>query len=207
MIEDDLKNPQSYRIQQSTSRSDLPSYTSNNILKDIMWEKCMIESTGLPGWLQQEEARDSWFWLDNQWRLATSQLIQIQLFFFQNYQLDLPLDKRIWVNAASVQVHCDLPHKLHVRGLQKQAWAFSLTFITDDSPQHLKPQMQKTLWLFCWIRELKRISGPLHSEGQRRSGSHSRSFTQTRCWLSPGSPPRSSHPKPYHNGSKLELLQ
>lgn len=176
MIEDHLKNPQSYRIQQSTSRSDLPSYTSNNILKDIMLEKWMIELTGLPGWLQQEEARDSWFWLDNQWRLATSQLIQIQLFSFQNYQLDLPLDKRIWVNEASVQAHCDLPHKLHVRGLHKQAWAFSLTLvepITEDSPQHRRPQMQKTLRLFCWIRELKRISGPLHSEGQWRSGSHS----------------------------------
>lgn len=39
MVEDHLKNPQSYGIQQSTSRSNLPSYTSNNSLKDILSEK------------------------------------------------------------------------------------------------------------------------------------------------------------------------
>lgn len=50
MVEDHLKNPQSYRIQQSTSRSNLPSYTSNNSLKEILSEK--------NEWLNQQGCRD-----------------------------------------------------------------------------------------------------------------------------------------------------
>lgn len=94
MVGNHLKNPQAQTIQQSASRSKLSTWSSDVILKDILSDEWTFEWTGLPGRLQQEEACGSSFWLDNQWKRATSQLIQTQLiFFFQNYQSDLPLDK------------------------------------------------------------------------------------------------------------------
>lgn len=92
-------------------------------------------------------------------------------FFPQNYQLDLPSDKWAWVNEAFVQGHCALSDKLHVRCLHEQAWTFSLMLVepTTDPPQASRC---RTLWLFCWIRELKGISGSLHSEGQAHTHIH-----------------------------------
>lgn len=126
--------------------------------------------------------------------LARQSMKVFSYFFIQNYQLDLPLDKCVQ-HLFRLTVLCLIKSMLMVfiNRHEPSAWCWW---------NPLQTSTNLTMLNLAGLGNWEETQGILTMRVRPRF-----TFIYIRCWLSCGSSPRASCPKPYHNGNELELLQ